>query len=107
MLWRFTPKHNNFSSVNFCALCASVVKHFSFLCRLVKGHLGVPVAPQFPEFQGARGLRAIIEDIMLNVMYDVPSRTDVTKCIVTRDVITKLEDPLLVTAERKRKEETA
>jgi len=57
--------------------------------------------------QGARGLRAIIEDIMLNVMYDVPSRTDVTKCIVTRDVITKLEDPLLVTAERKRKEETA
>ncbi len=57
--------------------------------------------------QGARGLRAIIEDVMLNVMYEVPSRTDVTKCIVTREVITKREDPLMVTAERKRKEETA
>jgi ATP-dependent Clp protease ATP-binding subunit ClpX len=57
--------------------------------------------------QGARGLRAIIEDIMLNVMYDVPSRTDVTKCIVTREVIAKREEPLLVTAEPKRKEETA
>jgi len=57
--------------------------------------------------QGARGLRAIIEAIMLNVMYEVPSRTDVTKCIVTRDVIVNREDPLMVTAERKRKEETA
>lgn len=57
--------------------------------------------------QGARGLRAIIEEVMLNVMYEVPSRTDVTKCIVTREVITAREEPLLVTAERKRKEETA
>jgi ATP-dependent Clp protease ATP-binding subunit ClpX len=57
--------------------------------------------------QGARGLRAIIEDVMLNVMYEVPSRTDVTKCVVTREVISKREDPLLITVDRKRKEETA
>jgi ATP-dependent Clp protease ATP-binding subunit ClpX len=58
--------------------------------------------------QGARGLRAIIESIMLNVMYEIPSRTDVTKCIVTKEVISRREDPLLVTAEqRKRREETA
>jgi ATP-dependent Clp protease ATP-binding subunit ClpX len=50
---------------------------------------------------GARGLRAIIEDIMVNVMYEVPARKDVTKCIVTREVVTNREDPLVVTAERK------
>jgi len=59
---------------------------------------------------GARGLRAIVEEIMLNVMYDLPSRNDVTKCVVTKDVITKKEEPLLVTidkAKKGKKEETA
>ena len=61
---------------------------------------------------GARGLRAIIEDIMTDVMYDVPSRTDVTKCIITKDVVLKKEEPLLVTttegkARRTKKEESA
>ncbi len=57
---------------------------------------------------GARGLRAIFEDIMLEVMYDIPSRGDVTKCVITKDVILRKEDPLLVTMERKKKkEETA
>lgn len=50
---------------------------------------------------GARGLRAIIEDIMTNVMYEVPARKDVTKCIVTKEVVLRHEEPLLVTAERK------
>lgn len=36
---------------------------------------------------GARGLRAIIEDIMLNVMYEVPSRSDVKKVIITADCV--------------------
>ena len=52
---------------------------------------------------GARGLRAIIEDIMLEVMYEVPSRLDITKVVVTRDVILKKEKPLLVTVDAKRK----
>ncbi|HYF91500.1 MAG TPA: ATP-dependent Clp protease ATP-binding subunit ClpX [Symbiobacteriaceae bacterium] len=60
---------------------------------------------------GARGLRAIIEDIMLDVMYDIPSRTDVSKCVVTKDVVSKKEEPLLVTADPKarrvKKEESA
>lgn len=57
---------------------------------------------------GARGLRAIVEEIMLNVMYDIPSRNDVTKCIVTKDVVAKKEEPLLVTVDKKKKkEETA
>lgn len=59
---------------------------------------------------GARGLRAIVEEIMLNVMYDLPSRTDVTKCVVTKDVILKKEEPFLVTTDKGKKgkkEETA
>ncbi len=63
---------------------------------------------------GARALRAIIEDIMLEVMYDMPSRTDIAKCVVTREVIENHEEPLLVTTQdrakprsKKQKEETA
>lgn len=60
---------------------------------------------------GARGLRAIVEDIMLNVMYDLPSRNDVTKCVVTQDVVLKKEEPLLVVADKpnkkSKKEESA
>ncbi|NLB88153.1 MAG: ATP-dependent Clp protease ATP-binding subunit ClpX [Syntrophomonadaceae bacterium] len=52
---------------------------------------------------GARGLRAIIEDIMLEVMYEVPSRVDVTKVVITKEVIEKKESPLLVTVDAKRK----
>ena len=59
---------------------------------------------------GARGLRSIVEDILLNVMYDLPSRTDVTKCYITQDVVMKKEEPLLMTAEKikkSKKEESA
>jgi len=52
---------------------------------------------------GARGLRAIIEDIMLEVMYEVPSRIDITKIVITREVIEKRELPLLVTVDARRK----
>lgn len=58
---------------------------------------------------GARGLRAIIEGVMRNVMYDIPSRTDIAKCIVTKEVIVNKEEPMLVAVERKnkKKEESA
>ncbi len=45
---------------------------------------------------GARGLRAIIEEALLNVMYDVPSRGDIAKVIVTDGVVTDHEAPTLV-----------
>ena len=45
---------------------------------------------------GARGLRAILENVMLDIMYDLPSRKDVTQCIITRRVILGLEKPQLV-----------
>ena len=52
---------------------------------------------------GARGLRAIIEDVMLEVMYEVPSRVDITKVLITKEVINKKEKPLLVTVDAKRR----
>jgi ATP-dependent Clp protease ATP-binding subunit ClpX len=49
---------------------------------------------------GARGLRAILEDVMLDVMYDLPSIPGLTECVITRDAILGIERPILVT-ERK------
>ena len=46
---------------------------------------------------GARGLRSIIEVALLNVMFDLPSRKDVNKCVVTKETIEKNLDPTLVT----------
>lgn len=52
---------------------------------------------------GARGLRAILEEIMLNVMYEIPSRGDVAKCTITGDTVLRREPPLIITVERKKK----
>ncbi len=46
---------------------------------------------------GARGLRAILEDALLNVMYDLPSQPHVNRCIITKEVITKGAEPELET----------
>lgn len=43
---------------------------------------------------GARGLRAILESIMMDAMYEVPSRKDIQKCIITKDVVTKHVKPI-------------
>jgi ATP-dependent Clp protease ATP-binding subunit ClpX len=60
---------------------------------------------------GARGLRAIIESIMLDVMFDLPSRDDVTKCSITKESVVNKEAPKLTTREgrvvNKKKEESA
>ena len=45
---------------------------------------------------GARGLRAIIEKIMQKVMYEIPGMKDVTKCIVTEEVVVNHSEPILV-----------
>jgi ATP-dependent Clp protease ATP-binding subunit ClpX len=45
---------------------------------------------------GARGLRAILESIMLEVMYDVPSEPDIKEVIVSEDAVVKGEKPLVV-----------
>ena len=62
---------------------------------------------------GARGLRAIMEEVLLPVMFDVPSRDDVARVVVTRDVVLKNVNPTLVPREaparktRERREKSA
>ncbi len=60
---------------------------------------------------GARGLRSIIENIMMDVMYEIPSREDINKVIVTKEVVLDKEEPLIVTGtgekKKKKKEESA
>ena len=48
---------------------------------------------------GARGLRAIMEEVLLNTMYDLPSRTDIEQVLVDRDVVEKRVNPTLVPVE--------
>jgi len=45
---------------------------------------------------GARGLRAIMESVMLDVMYDIPSRTNVKKCMINAEVVAGGAKPILV-----------
>ena len=45
---------------------------------------------------GARGLRSILENTMLDIMYDLPSRNDVRECVITEDVVMNKEKPILI-----------
>jgi len=45
---------------------------------------------------GARGLRAILEEVLLNVMYDLPSRQDIGRCVIDRSVVMQKVNPTLV-----------
>jgi ATP-dependent Clp protease ATP-binding subunit ClpX len=63
---------------------------------------------------GARGLRAIMEEVLLSVMYDIPSRKDVARVLISREVVLDKVIPTLVpresaaaTAKRERREKTA
>lgn len=51
---------------------------------------------------GARGLRAIIEEIMLDVMYEIPSSTNVEKCIVTKETVESAAEPNMVINENRK-----
>ncbi len=48
---------------------------------------------------GARGLRSIVEDALLDVMYEIPGREDIVRCVVTREVFTEGRQPLLYDAQ--------
>jgi ATP-dependent Clp protease ATP-binding subunit ClpX len=56
---------------------------------------------------GARGLRAILEEVLLNVMYDLPSEENVGKCIINRDVVLERVNPTLVPRAKERAERPA
>jgi ATP-dependent Clp protease ATP-binding subunit ClpX len=50
---------------------------------------------------GARALRSIVEDFMLDIMYELPNRKDIEKCVITRDAVAKGQEPLFIKAEKK------
>jgi ATP-dependent Clp protease ATP-binding subunit ClpX len=52
---------------------------------------------------GARALRAILEEVLLEVMYDLPSRDDVVRCVIDRNVVLDKVHPTLITADEERK----
>ena len=61
---------------------------------------------------GARGLRAIMEEVLLSVMYDIPSRADVVKVVITAETVIERVSPTLVTRDavpvkRERREKSA
>jgi ATP-dependent Clp protease ATP-binding subunit ClpX len=56
---------------------------------------------------GARGLRAILEGIMLDIMYDIPSTSGIRECIIGEDVIIKGNEPLLLYENQKKNENQA
>ena len=45
---------------------------------------------------GARGLRSILEEVLLEVMYEIPGRDDVISCVINEDVVSKAEPPKLI-----------
>ncbi|MFC1855391.1 ATP-dependent Clp protease ATP-binding subunit ClpX [Thermodesulfobacteriota bacterium] len=45
---------------------------------------------------GARGLRAILENILLEIMYEIPSQTNIKECIINEDVVERKENPIIV-----------
>lgn len=50
---------------------------------------------------GARALRAIVENFMTNIMFDLPSKENVAKCIITRDTVVEGKEPIYIEADRK------
>jgi len=64
--------------------------------RFTEGALVAVANEALTRKSGARGLRAILENAMLNIMYETPSRDDIAECIINEEVIERGTDPLLV-----------
>ena len=70
-----------------------------------EGSLQVVADEAIKRNTGARGLRAIMEEVLLDVMFELPSRDDVSQCVITREVVLKREKPILVTEDKRKKKE--
>ncbi|APR99645.1 ATP-dependent Clp protease ATP-binding subunit ClpX [Pajaroellobacter abortibovis] len=64
--------------------------------KFTKGALSAVAREALARNSGARGLRAILEHTMLDMMYDVPSHSDIKEVVINEEVITKRELPLIV-----------
>jgi ATP-dependent Clp protease ATP-binding subunit ClpX len=70
-----------------------------------EGSLDVVADEAIKRSTGARGLRAIMEEVLLDVMFELPSREDVSRCVITREVVLEREKPILVTQDKRKKKE--
>ncbi len=50
---------------------------------------------------GARALRSIVEGILLDIMYELPTMQNIDKCLITRDVVCEGEKPVYIESDRK------
>ena len=64
--------------------------------RFTDGALGAVARHAMKRKSGARGLRSILENVMLDLMYDIPSRDDVEECVINEEVIEQGSNPLMV-----------
>ncbi len=83
------------------ALVKQYKKFFEFdgvELRFTEGALRAVARKALERNTGARGLRAILEECLLDVMYELPSRNDIIRCVVTKDTIEKGVEPTLVTS---------
>ena len=81
----------------------SLVKQFQKLfemdgvrCKFTKGALKAVAKKALARESGARGLRAILEESMLDIMYDVPSKSGIKDVVINEDVIRRGDQPLIV-----------
>ncbi len=81
----------------------AIIKQYEKLFELEKVKLIFPdetiqaiAAVALEKETGARGLRAILEESMINIMFDIPSKLGIAECIITPGVIRAKEEPLLV-----------
>ena len=64
--------------------------------RFTDGALRAVARQALRRKSGARGLRSILENVMLDLMYEIPSRDDVEECVINEEVIEQGASPLLV-----------
>ncbi len=64
--------------------------------RFTEGALRAVAEMAYQRKTGARGLRSILEEIMIDVMYEIPSLSGVKECVITEDVVLKKDQPILI-----------
>ena len=64
--------------------------------RFTEGALGAVARKAYTQKTGARGLRAILEEVMLDVMYDAPSQKQIAEVVITEDAILGKNPPIRI-----------
>jgi ATP-dependent Clp protease ATP-binding subunit ClpX len=65
-------------------------------CTFTKGALQAVARKALERESGARGLRAVLEEAMLDIMYEVPSKSNIKEVVVNEEVVVKGDTPLIV-----------